>query len=183
MDINSAVSQNIKQIRGRKNLTLDSAARITGVSRSMLAQIEKGDVNPTLSVLWRIANGYKVSFTSLIEQSRGQTTVVQSKDITPIVEDGGKYVNYPSFTFDEQHLFETYRIEIAPTGFLQAEPHLAGTEEYVTVFGGAVDITVGDVAYSLCKGDSIRFKADVVHSYANTGNEEALLSMLIFYAK
>ena len=45
MDINSAVSKNIKNIREKKKLTLDSASSVTGVSRSMLAQIEKGDVN------------------------------------------------------------------------------------------------------------------------------------------
>ena len=67
MDVTTVVSANIKNIREKKKLTLDAAAEITGVSRSMLAQIEKGDVNPTISVLWKIANGYKVSFTSLVE--------------------------------------------------------------------------------------------------------------------
>ena len=64
MDITNTIAANTKQIREQKKLTLDAAASITGVSRSMLAQIEKGEVNPTISVLWKIANGYKVSFTS-----------------------------------------------------------------------------------------------------------------------
>ena len=66
MDVTSVVAMNIKSIREQKKLTLDAASEITGVSRSMLSQIEKGDVNPTISVLWKIANGYKVSFTSLV---------------------------------------------------------------------------------------------------------------------
>lgn len=183
LDINTAVSQNIKHIREQKKLTLDAAAKTTGVSRSMLAQIEKGDVNPTLSVLWKIANGYKVSFTSLIEQSQEQITILPFKDSTPIVEDEGRYINYPLFTFDEQRLFETYRIVIAPNGGLQAEAHLAGTEEYITVFGGNVEIAVGDTVYSLNQGDSIRFKADIAHSYKNIGSQEVVLAMLIYYAK
>lgn len=183
LDINTTVSQNIKHIREQKKLTLDAAAKTTGVSRSMLAQIEKGDVNPTLSVLWKIANGYKVSFTSLIEESEKQATILPFKDITPIVEDSGKYINYPLFTFDEQRLFETYRIVIAPDGGLQAEAHLAGTEEYITVFSGNIEVTVGDTVYSLNEGDSIRFKADITHSYRNIGSEEVILSMLIYYSK
>lgn len=181
MDINTAVSKNIKHIREQKKLTLDSAAKITGVSRSMLAQIEKGDVNPTLSVLWKIANGYKVSFTSLIEHSQEEATVMPFKDITPIVENEGKYINYPLFTFDEQRLFETYRIVISPSGNLEAEPHLVGTEEYITVFNGKVEITVGDNSYSLNEGDSIKFKADIKHAYKNKGDKEAILSMIIYY--
>lgn len=183
MDINTAVSKNIKHIREQKKLTLDAAAKVTGVSRSMLAQIEKGDVNPTLSVLWKIANGYKVSFTSLIEQSSKQATILPLKDITPIVEDEGRYTNYPVFTFDEQRLFETYRIVIAPNGSLQAEAHLSGAEEYITVFGGNVEVEVGDTVYSLNEGDSIKFKADIAHSYRNIGSREVILAMLIYYAK
>lgn len=183
LDINTTVSQNIKHIREQKKLTLDAAANTTGVSRSMLAQIEKGDVNPTLSVLWKIANGYKVSFTSLIEESEKQATILPFKDITPIVEDSGKYINYPLFTFDEQRLFETYRIVIAPDGGLQAEAHLAGTEEYITVFSGNIEVTVGDTVYSLNEGDSIRFKADTTHSYRNIGSQEVILAMLIYYSK
>lgn len=67
MELQKMIGANVKAARERRKLTLDAAALLTGVSRSMLAQIEKGDVNPTISVLWKIANGYKVSFTSLTE--------------------------------------------------------------------------------------------------------------------
>jgi transcriptional regulator with XRE-family HTH domain len=183
LNINSAVSQNIKQIREEKKLTLDAAASVTGVSRSMLAQIEKGDANPTISILWKIANGYKVSFTSLIEQAPEPATVIRADAVQPIVEDNGKYINYPAFGFDEQRAFETYRIVIAPGGSLQAEPHLAGTEEYITVFAGCVDIKAASEVFCLGEGDSIRFMADVIHSYQNTRSKEAQLSMLLYYAK
>lgn len=97
MNTNIAVSQNIKQIREQKKLTLDAAAIVTGVSRSMLALIEKGDANPTISVLWKIANGYKVSFTSLFEQSLEPATIIRTEAVQPIVEDDGNYTNYPAF--------------------------------------------------------------------------------------
>ena len=83
--------------------------------------------------------------------------------------------------FDESRLFETYRIVISPNGFLQAQPHISGSEEYITVFEGSVEITVGENLYCLNKGDSISFKADTVHSYKNTGMNEAALSMIIYY--
>lgn len=183
MSINAAVSQNIRRIREQKKLTLDAAASVTGVSRSMLAQIEKGDGNPTISVLWKIANGYKVSFTSLLEQAPDAATVLPADAVEPIMEGDGRYVNYPAFCFDEQRGFETYRIVIAPGGSLQAAPHLAGTEEYITVFAGQVEITAAEQAFSLAKGDSLRFMADVAHAYRNAGDEEAQLSMLLYYAK
>lgn len=181
MDITNIIAVNAKRIREQRKLTLDAAAAVTGVSRSMLAQMEKGEVNPTISVLWKIANGYKVSFTSLVEEKDHAVSVVRLADLQPLKEDEGRYLNYPIFTFDEQKLFETYRIVIAAGGSLSAQPHLKGAAEYITVFAGEVSITAGEDRVRLSKGDSIRFRADVPHAYQNDGTETAELSMLIYY--
>ena len=101
----------------------------------------------------------------------------------PLKEDGGRYLNYPVFAFDEQKLFETYRIVIQAGGALSAQPHLRGAVEYITVFAGEVKITAGEDQILLSKGDSIRFSADVPHGYQNAGTETAELSMLIYYGK
>lgn len=181
MDIKAIVSENVKRVREQRKLTLDSAADITGVSRSMLAQIERGEVNPTISVIWKIANGYRVSFTSLLEQSNVEPDVILAKDVQPMLEDGGKYINYPTFLFSEEKSFESYRIVIEEDGKLEASAHMNGCEEYITVFDGEVRISVGDSVYTLTEGDSIRFVADCPHSYANIGKGKVKLSMLIYY--
>ena len=182
MEVTGIVAVNVKRIREQKKLTLDAASEATGVSRSMLAQIERGDVNPTISVLWKIANGYKVSFTSLVERKNDTISVVRQAEMEPLQENDGKYLNYPIFPFSEKTLFEIYRIVIEPSGVLSAEPHLTGSEEYITVFSGQVEITVADERFELATGDSIRFCANVPHSYRNIGTEQATLSMLIYYS-
>ena len=110
MEINAVVSENARRLREEKRLTLDEAARLTGVSRSMLAQIEKGDVNPTISLVWKIANGYRVSFTSLVEPARQRPVLLRGADAAMLEEDGGRYRNYPAFPYDEERGFETYRL-------------------------------------------------------------------------
>lgn len=155
---------------------------MTGVSRSMLAQIEKGEVNPTISVVWKIANGYKVSFTSLVEDRGTSVSVIRQADTQPLEADNGRYLNYPIFPFDEQRLFETYRIVIRAGGSLSAQPHLKGAVEYITVFAGQVEITAAGEPLRLLKGDSVRFSADVPHAYQNPGTETAELSMIIYYS-
>ena len=108
-------------------------------------------------------------------------TVVRQSDVKPLIEDNGRYWNYPIFPFDEKSLFETYRIVIEPSGTLSAEPHLNGSEEYITVFAGRAEITVAHERFELAKGDSIRFYANAPHSYRSIGPEPAELSMLIYY--
>ena len=101
------------------------------------------------------------------------SSTVRAADTRPLVEDEGRYLNYPIFTFDEQKLFETYRIVMKAGSALSTQPHMKGVVEYVTVFSGEVDITVAGDQVRLTKGDSIRFAADVPHAYQNSGEETA----------
>ena len=83
MDISKTTARNIKRIRENKKMTLDAAAAATGVSRSMLSQIERGDANPTITVLWKIANGFKVSFAALTETSLEDAAVIPAESVHP----------------------------------------------------------------------------------------------------
>ena len=71
MDVKETVACNLRRLRDDRKLSLGAAAQLTGVSKSMLGQIERGDVNPTISVLWKIANGLKISFSALLERAEG----------------------------------------------------------------------------------------------------------------
>lgn len=181
MDIQNNVADNLKEIRKRKQLTLNEAARLTGVSRSMLSAIEKGETNPTIYVLWKIANGYKITFTSLIEDKKQVNQVIPADAAQPDVGEDGKYFTYLAFPFDDKRLFETYRVRIDRGGFRESEPHMPGTEEYITVFSGKLAVTAGDESFELNEGDSIHFLADVPHSYRNSGTDTVWLSDILYY--
>lgn len=181
MDIQKITAKNIKTVREQKKITLDAAAKLTGVSRSMLAQIEKGDVNPTISVIWKIANGYKVSFTSLVEDSEQPAMLIRRNDTVPLSENAGKYLNYPAFPFSDDRHFETYMIEIELGGYLNAQPHIMGAEEYITVFDGTIRIQAGEESFVLTSGDSLMFKGDKEHTYENIGESHCRLHMIIYY--
>ena len=58
--------QKFKTIREKEKLSLEKVAQLTGVSKTMIGQIERGESSPTLTTIWKIANGLKVSFTSLL---------------------------------------------------------------------------------------------------------------------
>lgn len=183
MDIKLAVAENLRNIREERRLSLDSAAQLTGVSKSMLGQIERAEVNPTVSVLWKIADGLRVSFAALIEQPQSGAQVLHSMKIRPLVEDGGRFRNYPVFAFDAGRGFEQYRIEMDPGGGLAGDAHMAGTEEYIIVFAGTIRVTVDGAAFVLSQGDGFRFRADVPHRYDNMGDGPAEMSMVIQYSK
>lgn len=60
------VGQNMKRLRSRRNLSLEGLAKLSGVSRAMLGQIELGRSVPTINVVWKIACAFDVPFSTLI---------------------------------------------------------------------------------------------------------------------
>ena len=181
MDINLTISDNLRQLRKERGLSLDAAAELTGVSRSRLAQIEKGSVNPTISVLWKIANGLKVSLSRLWEPQQQTASLLRADAQPAIVADDGRYSACQSFPLHQPKLFEFYRICIQSGGASSPDKHLEGTEEYVTVFSGAVEVELPDARYTLQEGDSLHFRADVPHRYYNPFAEPVTLAMVLSY--
>ena len=180
-ELTLVVAQNLRRMREDKKLSLDRLAELTGVSKSMLGQIERGESSPTISTIWKIANGLKVSFTSLLNAPQTDTSVVQKAAIQPLIEDNGKYRLYTLFPIEEGRRFEIYSIEIEKGGYLSAEAHSAGTQEFLTVSTGELTVRANDQEYCLNEGDSIRFRADRPHVYHNSGEVLTKVNLVIHY--
>ncbi|MHC8521501.1 helix-turn-helix domain-containing protein [Rossellomorea sp. H39__3] len=88
------IGDNIRKIRKERGLSLDQVADRTGVSKAMIGQIERDDSNPTVATLWKIANGLKVSFSSLLEAPAADVAIIDYKDVEPVLEDGESMWSY-----------------------------------------------------------------------------------------
>ncbi|GIN63302.1 hypothetical protein J27TS8_32950 [Robertmurraya siralis] len=86
------------------------SAELSGVSKAMIGQIERGESSPTLSTIWKIANGLKVSFTSLINSPQPNAKVVLRNEIQVLSEDNGRYKVFPSFPFEEERRFKKFTL-------------------------------------------------------------------------
>lgn len=180
-EIHLILAKNLKAIREDKKLSLEKVAELTGVSKTMIGQIERGESTPTITTIWKISNGLKISFSSLINTPQTDTKVILRNDLQTLSEDNGKYRVYPNFPFEDDRRFEVYSVEIEKGGFLSAEAHLEGTEELITVFEGELTVRVNNNEYTVRDGDSIRFKADRPHTYHNSGETLTRLSMILYY--
>ena len=89
--LSNNVAANLKRIRKSKCMSLDQVAEQTGVSKSMLAQIERGTANPSLGVLGKITSGLRIEFQELIEPPRENCLLVTPQEILPTKELEGKY--------------------------------------------------------------------------------------------
>jgi len=182
-DFNSIIGKNLNNIRKQKNLSLDKVALLTGVSKGMLAQIEKGVSNPTVTTLWKIATGLNTSFSYFMEEECNGIFYVSHNDIKPITESDEKMRVYPLFPFDNSRRFEVFTIELEPGCNHQSLPHNEGIEEYVVVTSGEIEVIIEDSTYKLTYGDAIRYFANKPHCYKNTSNETVNFQHIIYYFK
>ena len=56
----------LRKVRQQQGKSLEALAAKVGVNKLTLGNIERGEGNPTLSVIWKIANGLGVPFSSLL---------------------------------------------------------------------------------------------------------------------
>ena len=53
--LNELIAENLKDIRKGKGLSLEQVSSLTTISKSMLSQLERGEVNPTISTVYKLA--------------------------------------------------------------------------------------------------------------------------------
>lgn len=182
-DFNFIIGKNLNSIRKQKNLSLDKVALLTGVSKAMLAQIERGDSNPTVTTLWKIATGLNVSFSYFMEEESHEVIYIAHDNIKPVIESDKKMKVYPLFPYDNKRKFEIFNIELEPGCSHQSPPHNDGIEEYIIVNKGEMEMVIGDDTYKLKYGDAMKYMANKAHCYKNTSNTLASFQNIIYYLK
>jgi transcriptional regulator with XRE-family HTH domain len=182
MDLTALVGANLRRLRTHRELSLEELAKISGVSRSMLGQIELGQSAPTINVLWKIAQALDEPFSVLLADARPSgPRVIRANDRPTLTSRDGNFVSRPLFTFETRRKAEAYELHLSPGGVRHAEGHAPGTNESLTVSHGSLELVIDGVTHHLEVGDVIIFDADTPHSYRNRGRAEAVLFLVMNY--
>lgn len=148
----------------------------------MLGQIELNQSTPTIGVLWKVARALNVPFSALItEPNENKVRLLAAKEARILTSHDGAFKSRALFPFDEPRRVEFYELRLAPGAAERAEPHPPGTSENLVLARGSVEIRVGNEQHRLEPGDAIQFVADVSHEYGNTGQEEAVMYLVMTY--
>ena len=106
--LSNNVAVNLKRIRKSKSMSLDQVSEQTGVSKSMLAQIERGTANPSLGVLGKITSGLRIEFQELIQPPRVDCCLVTPAELVPTKEVAGQYRVWTCLPYEDTRLVEVY---------------------------------------------------------------------------
>jgi transcriptional regulator with XRE-family HTH domain len=183
-DMPPSVGDALRRLRSERGLSLEKLAKASGVSRAMLGQIELGQSTPTINVVWKIARALGVPFSALLGQQGSSTlTVMPAARARLLRSRDGSFTSRALFPADLPRHVEFYELHLAPLAEERAEPHPPGTTENLVVTAGTVEVTVGAESRMLATGDAILFEADVPHVYRNPGTVEAVMYLVMTYAR
>ena len=179
--INKNIAINLRKIRSGKNMSLDLAAEQTGVSKSMLAQIERGDANPSIECIGKIISGLRVDLSEILETPHSETYHIPKADLLPTKEVPGHYKIFTYFPYDNKRPFEIYGIEIMPGRTYFSGSHGERTVEYITVSEGTLTVILSGREHEIREGDAFRFDSDREHLYVNRGDKPLRLTSVFAF--
>ena len=170
----------LSSLRKRKNMTLDDLSAKSGVSKSILSQIERDLSNPTVTTISRIAEalGEKLSdFFSKIEV--GEENSIESSKETPSItsKDGLCELNILG-AGETVNWLQWYILEMKPKGVLDSGSHGPKTFENLTVIDGQIEVSCGGSKEKLSKGDTFRFQSNRDHKIKNISKQKTQVLMV-----
>lgn len=173
------VASEVRRRRLQHDWTLDVAATRLGVSRRLLAQLESGQGNPSLSTLLAIAEGFDISLVELLSGGEKPTIAVQEDNASaPVLWTGDKGGTGRLLLASEP--LELWQWTLEPGEERHAAAHRLGAREILLVNAGVVTISVGSGdGVTIRRGQSALFRADEPHAYRNGGRTTATFLLAV----
>ena len=181
--IHQHLGSRVKHLRSGRGWSLEALANASGVSRSMLSQIERDQANPTLAVTLRIARAFGLSLGELLEMpgAASSVTVIRADDHTYHYRSEKDCRIRTLSPLNLEKDVEFYEILLQAGGALRSAPHFEGTREFLTVQKGRIRVESGGDAEELNPGDSSSYRADVPHAIINCGKGAATVFLIVIY--
>lgn len=167
--ITDHLAERLRAARKARGLSLDAAARLSGVSRSMVSQIERGESSPTVATLWNLTRALGVDFAGLLAPDAPAGIEVVRAGAAPVITAApGVRIRILSPP-DSVGAHEVYDLTLDAGGVLDSRPHAPGCREHLTVVTGLMRLTSGAAEAALGPGDTARYPADRPHRIAADG--------------
>lgn len=175
----------VRTARKSLALTLEQVAERSGISKSMLSQIERGAVNPTFAVVWNLMQALNLELGDLMEGAAAPAVIDHTHAYsTPTRQSRDGLVTLRLLSPHRTVLpVEWYEMHLAPGGVLDSDAHAPGTYEHLTCLDGAVSVAVGETRVAGATGDTLRYPADRPHRIENDADGPSRALLLVALPK
>jgi len=169
----------LRQLRLKKKIALVDLGKHTGLSASMISQLENGKLVPTLPTLARIAMVFDVGLDHFFTDKRRKRlfSIVRVNERMRFPERSdspapGYYFECLAFSAQDKSL-QAYLAEFPVRTANEATEHMHEGAEFFHVIEGTVAIRYQDEEQIMNVGDSVYFDSSGPHSYRGVGSGTA----------
>ena len=174
------LGKRLSDLRKRKSMTLDELSEKSGVSKSILSQIERDLSNPTVITISRIASalGENLSDFFLKIEVEDKDTIERSKETPSITSKDGLCQLNILGAGETVNWLQWYLLNMKPKGVLDSNSHGPKTFENLTVLEGEVEVENGGSKEIIKKGDTFRFQTNKKHLIKNISKKNSQVLMV-----
>lgn len=172
------IGQKVKELRKSRKMSLTELAEKTGIQIATLSRIEHMKMTGTLQSHIEIAKALGIELTDLYRglSSPPASLEPEVNSSTPETE---------RFTYNDKASYEILAnnvlskkmmpviLKIEPGGATHTEQNSVGSERFILVLDGAIQVLLKDKKISLKKNHSLYFDGSIPHSFQNTDTETA----------
>ncbi len=178
--IAQSIGKVLRELRKRQELSLNDLAQMSGVSRSMLSQMETGRSIPSVAVLCKIARTFDVPVTIFLkDEGSEQPNFLSSEETSLRISADGKCAWRSLMPEGQGHKTEFYELTLRGGGIEKVSPYPQGVRANLAVSEGCLSVALGERRHRLTTGDVFEFSASQPHAYINPGNSKALAYLVL----
>lgn len=183
-DLNLRIAERVRELRAAHGLSLDALAAKSGVSRSMISLIERGESSPTAVVLEKLAGGLGVVLPALFDaggRQRASGPLARRADQPEWKDPASGYVRRnvsPAGAAQPMQIVEVRFPARARVAFENAGRDVRAYQQ-VWVLDGSIDVTVGAERHRLRKGDCLAMQLDRPTMFHNPTPKPARYAVVI----
>jgi len=165
----------IREYRKNRNMTIKELSLKTGLSIGYISQIERGETEPSLSSIRKIANVFGVPLYVLISEENTNPNLTIRKEDRVNVHTKKSSVSFEFLTPLPSHNFSPKTIMIKaivqPHSQDSEIPIVHHSEEVLLVLKGTLTVMIGDTVIELHEGDTTMIGEDLPHICINNTAE------------
>jgi transcriptional regulator with XRE-family HTH domain len=168
-----SVGERLRTLREEHRYSMRQLAKRAGVSPSLISEVERGRVEPSISVLKRLATSLDTTLTYFFSEPRSDGDRVVRADARRTLRQPrtGAGISFSLLAPDNTEMLEPIYGRYDVGASMGPDPVTHEGEEWGMVLKGRLKVWLGDEIYFLDEGDAIYFPSTIPHRLANVGNE------------
>lgn len=176
------LGQTVMNYRKNANMTIREFSQYSGISTSLISQIERNQANPSLSVLELISKALHVPlYTLFINDIDTDSLVSRKKDRKKVYRKDDKHIVYDVLTpdFMKAHI-EVLMMDIKSYS-KTTETHYSHSEkeELAVIMSGELSVDLNGNMYALSEGDLVRIPPNLKHRFINDSDDDASVLFIL----